>query len=80
MKFPKVLKINYIHDGLLPIQTVESTHYIESSDDLSVLADFLGAFSEHDWDAYDVSASITWCEATTTTQSLYDSNLFITII
>jgi len=80
MKFPKVLKINYVHDGSLPVQTVESTHYLESNDDLNVLADFLSVFSEYEWDAYDISASIEWCEATTTTQSLYDANLFITVI
>jgi hypothetical protein len=49
MKLPINLKIIYVASDHYPINTVESTHFIESNCDLEVICSFLSVFSEIEW-------------------------------
>lgn len=80
MKYPIVLKLAYIGDGLLPVQTVDSTHYLESIDDMSVLVGYVNVFSEYDWTSEEFGAAIQLSAHSFRTATEYDSNLHLYVI
>jgi len=81
MKYPINLKLAYISDeNCLPIGTVDSTHYINNFDDLSVLASYINVFSEHEWDSEELLLTISLSNHNFKTRTEQDPCLHLYVI
>ena len=80
MKYPFTLKVAYIGSDCLPINTVDSTHYISCSDDVDVLVGYINTFSSNDWSDTELMTAISLSCHSFCSRTEQDTGLFLIVL
>ena len=80
MKYPIAIKIMYMPDEDMAINTVDSTHFITDDNDLDVVVAFVGMFSEAVWNDDELLYAINDSKLRCITTTKLDPSLHIYVL